>query len=93
MAQIHENGKPHSRPSYWLVLVALVVLTGIEVAISYITGGIKIPILVGLAIIKAALVVLYFMHLKFDARIYALVFIFGLVLIVPLWVVIALANP
>jgi cytochrome c oxidase subunit IV len=93
MAQIHDNGKPRSRPNYWMVLVALVVLTAIEVTISYITGGIKIPILVGLAIIKAALVVLYFMHLKFDARIYALVFIIGLVLIVPLWLAIALTNP
>lgn len=93
MTQLHDNGKPRSRPNYWIVLVALVVLTGIEVGISYLTGGIKIPFLVGLAIIKAALVVLYFMHLKFDARIYALVFAIGLVLIVPLWVVIALANP
>ena len=42
------------------------------------TGGILIPTLFVLAIVKFALVVLWFMHLKFDDRRYARFFVMGL---------------
>ncbi len=38
---------------------------------------IKIPLLVGFAVLKATLVVLYYMHLRYDSRWYALVLIVG----------------
>ena len=43
-----------------------------------VSGGILIPTLFFLAIVKFALVVLWFMHLKFDDRRYARFFVMGL---------------
>ncbi len=58
----------HREPNYWLVLVWLAVLTAAEVTVVLIdpptlTKGI---LLVGMALSKALLVALYFMHLKFE---------------------------
>jgi len=85
--------KSHAAPRYGLILIILVALTAIEVAASYLTGGIKIGVLIGLAVAKAALVVLYFMHLKSDTRLYAVLFLLGLVLIAPLLIFIIVATP
>ncbi len=81
------------RPNYFLVLIFLVVFTAVEVAVSYTTGGFRVPLLLILAFTKAALVILYFMHLRFDSRIYAYWFLLGLVLIIPLAFVLGLLNP
>ncbi len=58
----------------------LAVLTALEVAASYtgVSGSILIPTLFILAIIKFAIVVLWFMHLKFDDRRFARFFVMGL---------------
>ena len=58
----------HSEPNYMGVFWWLVVLTIVEIAVIYLPIA-KLAIavmLVGLAISKAALVALYFMHLKFE---------------------------
>jgi cytochrome c oxidase subunit 4 len=49
----------------WIVLVAL---TGVEVLLAYLQVNpvIMLTILVGLSVIKAALIIAYFMHLKFE---------------------------
>ncbi len=83
----------HPKPRYALVLVALVILTAAEVGISYLPEAIKLPFLIVIAIAKAALVVLWFMHLKFDKRLYALVFLIGLVLILPELLVLIVGQP
>ncbi len=83
----------HAKPRYGLVLLALVILTGIEVGVSYLPEAIKLPILIVIAIAKAALVVLWFMHLKFDKRLYALVFLIGLVLILPELLILIVGQP
>ena len=47
----------------------LAVLTALEVATYYVdVGGALVPTLIGLSVVKFALVVMWFMHLKFDAR-------------------------
>lgn len=59
----------HKQPPYMLVWVALFVLTAIEVAVALVGGlprTLLLWILVGLAIWKAALVAMYYMHLKFE---------------------------
>jgi caa(3)-type oxidase subunit IV len=81
------------RPNYFLVLVFLVAFTAIEVAVSYMTGGIRVPLLLILAFVKASLVILYFMHLRSDSRIYAWWFLLGLALIIPLGIVLGGFNP
>lgn len=63
-----ETAEPHREPNYWLILVWLAVLTVAEIAVVIVdpptlTKGI---LLVGMALSKAILVALYFMHLRFE---------------------------
>jgi cytochrome c oxidase subunit 4 len=63
-------------PNYVGVFIALGILTVIEVATSvYIAEPTRIPLLLIMAAAKGALVALYYMHLKFDSRIFS--FFFG----------------
>jgi cytochrome c oxidase subunit IV len=75
----HRAGHP-SPKEYIRIGVILAVLTGLEVGASYagVSTVVLIPTLLSLAIVKFALVVLWFMHLKFDDRRYARFFVMGL---------------
>jgi cytochrome c oxidase subunit 4 len=81
-----EVHKKHTSP--WVVFAVLAALTLIEVAISFIPGWIKNPLLLAISLSKAALVALYYMHLRYDKPIYGIIFIapaiFGLLLAVIL---------
>jgi cytochrome c oxidase subunit 4 len=60
----------HSHPNYLRIFWILLVLTIVEVAIAY-TGLPKlllVSLLIILAVWKAALVALHFMHLKFESK-------------------------
>ena len=52
------------------VLGGLLVLTIVEVALAYVDVGLKLmlTILIGLSVIKAGLIMAYFMHLKFERQ-------------------------
>jgi len=78
---------------YIKVAAALFVLTGLEVYTSYAhwLGGAFLPILLTLMAIKFVLVVLFFMHLKFDAKIFGRLFWTGFFLAVAVYSV-ALAT-
>lgn len=78
-AGAHGAGHP-SPKEYVRIGLILFVLTALEVAASYtgVTGSILIPTLFILAVVKFALVVLWFMHLKFDDRRFARFFVMGL---------------
>ena len=54
--------------SFTVVWIILLVLTGIEVLLAYkqVNPVIMLTILVGLSVIKAAMIIAYFMHLKFE---------------------------
>jgi cytochrome c oxidase subunit IV len=59
----------HVRPNYVMIWVYLFVLTVVEVLAAFMSGIPKqwlILILIFLAVWKALLVALYFMHLKFE---------------------------
>lgn len=75
------HGKHPSAKEYVRIGVVLAILTGIEVWLSYsgLPGGLMITLLFAAAILKFALVVLWFMHLRFDDRRYARFFVMGLV--------------
>lgn len=67
-------------PLYTVVFLGLGVLTIIEVLVAELfTSGVKTPILLGLAAVKAYLVVYYYMHLKTDSRFFAIALIVPLV--------------
>lgn len=60
----------HAHPNYVAIWVWLAVLTGVELAVAFLEHWPKpvvIVILVGLAIWKALLVALYYMHLRFES--------------------------
>jgi cytochrome c oxidase subunit IV len=69
----------HRQPNYLAIFVSLVVLTAIEIGVTY-TPLPRIPVLVPLALAKAALVVLFYMHLRFDRRVFALIFVIGVLM-------------
>ncbi len=67
---------PHSVRNYLLVFGGLGVLTAIEIIVAIsLPESIRIPFLLGMALLKAALVALFYMHLKNDSRIYAFFFV------------------
>ena len=68
--------------TYFKVAITLVVLTALEVGVFYLEFlryGI-IPVLLLLSGAKFILVAMYYMHLKFDHRIFSTLFVAGLVL-------------
>jgi cytochrome c oxidase subunit 4 len=58
----------HSHPNYIAIFVALAVLTAIELGVAFLPWSkmTLILLLIGLAVWKALLVALYFMHLRFE---------------------------
>jgi caa(3)-type oxidase subunit IV len=65
-------GHSHSRTQYWVIFAVLFVLTILEVVIAQPTMGIPkgpmVTALVLLALTKASLVGLFFMHLKTEMK-------------------------
>jgi len=77
----HEHGGHASVAFYWMIGGILAILTAMEVAAFYMElGAIEAPFLLILSAAKFALVVMFFMHLKFDSRIYTGLFAAGLIL-------------
>ena len=61
-----------NRKQYWVIFVYLLVLTVLEVGLVYIPGipkGMMVSALILLAITKAALVGLFYMHLKHETKV------------------------
>jgi cytochrome c oxidase subunit 4 len=59
---------------YLLVFAALLVLTGITVwAARHDFGALNTPVALGIAVLKAVLVILFFMHVKYGPRLNKLV--------------------
>lgn len=79
------ESKQHAHPGakqYVAIAVVLLVLTVIEVAIFYIPSlkGVLVPSLLGLSAIKFALVVGFYMHLKFDHPLFSWLFVVPMLL-------------
>jgi cytochrome c oxidase subunit 4 len=67
----HTEATPHAGPTtitFGKVWIILLILTGVEVLLAYeqVPTLIMLTVLLGLSIIKAALIIAYFMHLKFE---------------------------
>jgi len=79
VSQEIEHGA-HGHPgwkTYTLIAVILAILTAAEVAVFYIPAlaAALVPILLVLSAGKFILVVMFYMHLKFDSRIFSGVFL------------------
>ena len=75
------RGHPTPR-TYVNIAILLSVITIVEVIVVIVdlSAVVLIPVLLGLSAVKFAFVIAYFMHLKFDARLYQALFLGGLFL-------------
>lgn len=82
VAQERSEEVAHEHPSwqtYAKIAALLTVITAVEVATYYIdVGELIVYILLILSALKFGIVVGYYMHLKFDNRLYTYMFTFGL---------------
>lgn len=92
--QQHDEGYElahHPSPrKYVFIGVVLAIITAIEVAIFYIDlpSGLLVSSLLLLSLAKFGLVVSWFMHLKFDSRLFRFLFVTGLVFAIALFTVV-----
>ncbi len=80
----HVGKRAHPSPlEYMKIGLILAVITAVEVGIYYIEAleDALVPILIVLSALKFSLVVLWFMHLRFDNRLFSWLLVGGLVLI------------
>ncbi|GIW52455.1 MAG: hypothetical protein KatS3mg081_1810 [Gemmatimonadales bacterium] len=86
----HEHQGHASTGTYLAVAAVLTIITLVEVGVFYVPAfqPVLVPILLVLSAAKFSLVVMFYMHLKFDHRLFTL--IFSLPLLLALGVAVAL---
>lgn len=81
---VADEGADHEHiddKGYVKIFVILAVITAIEVVWSYVNiEAVFIPVLFSMMVVKFFLVTAYFMHLKFDIKLFYILFLFGLTL-------------
>src|SRR5436305_11787640 len=77
---IHPMSEHNQKKTYYLVFAALMVLLIVTVGATYIPWGSRISIVIAMAIaiVKATLVVLYFMHIRGSSRLTKVFVVAGL---------------
>jgi cytochrome c oxidase subunit 4 len=80
---------PH-HPPYLLVFASLAILTAVEVGVTYVPQIPQAPVLMSLSIFKALLVILFYMHLRYDSKWFGLIFFVPFLLVIPLIIVLML---
>lgn len=89
-AETHE--RPHPGPGEYIKIAAiLAVVTAIEVAAYYVTGlsdTVLSVALLTMMVIKFALVGLWFMHLRFDSKIFRRLFVGGIMLAMAIYTIV-----
>ncbi len=78
-----EEAHPPIR-TYLVVAAVLAVVTAVEIAVFYMTwfARVLVPTLIVLSAAKFSLVVMFFMHLRFDSRVFSGLFVGPLVIAV-----------
>ncbi|MBN2349562.1 MAG: cytochrome C oxidase subunit IV family protein [Bacteroidales bacterium] len=85
-----QNEKHHivKYRTYIFVLLGLLTLTGISVAVTGLNlGPFAVTVALVLAGIKSTLVLLFFMHLKFDQPVYGIMVLFVLAVFVVVMII------
>jgi len=95
----------HSHPvgatrTYWIIGVILILATGVEVgayAGGEVLGALANPLVLAVSAAKFILVVMFFMHLKYDSKVFTGVFLFPMALatlvIGGLWLLYHVVHP
>jgi cytochrome c oxidase subunit 4 len=88
-AAVHGDVEHPGEAEYVRIAVILALITGVEVAVYYMSAlkSVLIPILVVLAVTKFTMVALFFMHLKFDSRLFRRLFVTGIVLAIIVYTI------
>jgi cytochrome c oxidase subunit 4 len=78
MTEAHAHPSPRD---YWLIAFILAIITAAEVAVTYVSAldSVVAPLLIVMAAAKFVIVVGYFMHLKYEAKMYRNLFLIGIV--------------
>ena len=90
-----ESTIARKQPNYYLIWVYLLVLTVVEVLVAFVSGlpdTVLILILLALAVWKAALVAMYYMHLKFEPPRLIMMILMALPLALLLTIAVVLAD-
>src|SRR4249920_320435 len=71
-----EHGHPGAK-EYLGIAIVLTVITAIEVAVFYIPSmkPVLVPLLLSLSALKFGMVAMWYMHLKFDHRLFSWLFV------------------
>src|SRR6187200_2490112 len=63
------SGHVSPKSTYYTIFGALMILTGVTVGAAFINlGSLNFPVAISIAITKATLVILFFMHAKYSSR-------------------------
>jgi cytochrome c oxidase subunit 4 len=91
MAQTAHRAHP-TPAAYWGIALFLAIVTAVEIAVPSISvlDPVKVPLLLVLAAVKFGTVVSFFMHLRYDKKLYRTLFLFGVIGVIPLFVVVLL---
>jgi len=84
MSNHSKSHQPHVLPLgvYINVFVALLTFTAITVTVSYMDFGVfNLLVAMIIAVIKASLVAMYFMHLRYDNKLYTISFLLSIFLL------------
>jgi cytochrome c oxidase subunit 4 len=83
----HDADHAHSDKRYWGIALALAIITGMEVGLTYMhIGKLFLPVLLILMVIKFLTVVFEFMHLRLDNKMFKYLFYSGLLLAIAVYV-------
>ena len=68
------SGHVSPKSLYYTIFAALMVLTAITVGVAFINlGAFNFPVAISIAVIKATLVILFFMHVMYSSRLTKLI--------------------
>jgi cytochrome c oxidase subunit 4 len=91
--EYHEHHADHPTPrAYMWVAIFLAIVTAVEVAIYYfnLPDWVLVAGLMVFALVKFSFVARWFMHLKFDERVFRMLFVAGLITALAVFAVVLL---
>ena len=98
MTETHEAKDlqaPHVKwTKYVAVAVVLAVITALEITVAlghFLPQTLTTILLIGFSLAKAALVMLFYMHLKYETKWYSLVLVFPLFMVMVLFIIVLVA--
>ncbi|MFQ5471589.1 MAG: cytochrome C oxidase subunit IV family protein [Dehalococcoidia bacterium] len=87
--EVHGDEGHPSALEYAQIGIVLAIVTAVEVALYYVdlSHNTLVGLLLALSALKFALVVLWFMHLKFDTRLFSILCVVGILLAIAIFTV------